>query len=95
MFLLVKATWVQHVCRAKQGKLPSGQPLLPGLSKRVRKKLDNRGLKLDKRLANREELIDEALYDDKEEANDPGPYRAGGCRWVVLVADDGANFGVG
>lgn len=94
VLLLGERPRVKSMAGAKEGDAVVGEPVLAGLSNRVCEQLRDVCENTNGRLANVEELVNEAEDDGEEYAN--GPAADGGARdgSIVLVADDGANFGV-
>lgn len=95
MFLLRELARIQLKTRTKEHEFAHGQPSLPGFAYWKRQELHNRSIKSDCRLADGEELIDEAQQHDKHEADCPRADRASRGRSVVLVAHDSPHFCIG
>lgn len=95
MFLLCELARIQLKTCTKDREFAHGQPSLPGFAYWKRQELHNRSIKSDCRLADGEELVDEAQQHDKHEADCPRADRASRGGSVVLVAHDSPHFGVG
>lgn len=95
MLLFVKLARVQLQRGPEEGKLSHGQPFLPGFANGERQQLDDGGVQANGGLAEGEELVDEAEYDDKSQTDGPGPDGSGRRFGVILVAHNGADLGVG
>lgn len=95
MLLLRELARIQLKTCTKDREFAHGQPSLPGFAYWKRQELHNRSIKSDCRLADGEELVDEAQQHDKHEADCPRADRASRRGSVVLVAHDSPHFGVG
>lgn len=90
-----KGSWVQAVSDAHDGDADIWKPSLSGLSNWVRQQLGDVGHDSDGGLADIEKLVDKGEQGAKHQANGPTANRRGESSRVILVADDGSDFGVG
>jgi hypothetical protein len=95
VFLLIELARVQLKGLAENGKRADGQPFLPRFTQRERKELHNCTFDSNRRLTNREELIDKAQQHNEQQANGPSANGTGWAGDIVLVADNSADFCIG
>lgn len=94
MFLLSERSWVERMVDAKEGEALFREPGFGSFANGIRQQLGNVCHDADGGLADVKKLVDKGQEEAEKEPNGPAANGGTGNGWVILVADNGADFSV-